>query len=336
LYFDTYKNIEPRKVTISAGVNINYEFDLYFNYNENIVKGRVGIIRTIGMKIEDKKIKGNVNKPFNAILMPSSSKEDVFLKSLENESHTAISFDHIKDLITQKIAKTFIRNIDKEISRILEAEIKKNNPTDGVIDTKDILYIVESQFKKELSKNISTVKLSEGTKKETEIVKTTTPINKLVNKRKTGIEESTKDRGKSDGTEKKKRQPKKVKDKKPNEVREGKKKVRYATYPDTVERIIIGNKEFIKFNFSESNELKKEKICDIIFAIVDGMGNEYEDEFNAKENYSYATDKTSGESCKLEKDRVTNLEIKKGMVQIELGLKGNFNKALKFVYYVEV
>ena len=34
-----------------------YEFDLYFDYDLKIPKGRMAIIRTIGMKIEDKKVK---------------------------------------------------------------------------------------------------------------------------------------------------------------------------------------------------------------------------------------------------------------------------------------
>lgn len=339
LYFDTYKNTSPQKIEISDG-DIDYEFDLYFNYNENIVRGRVGIIRTIGMKIEDKKIKGNVNKPFNAILIPSSSKEDVFLKTLENESHTAISFDHIKDIGLQKKAKKFIRNIDRKIAEILELEIKKNNPTDGIMDTKDILYIVESQFKKELSKNISTVKVNKGTNVETEIVKTTEGINPLLTLddiQNGSNTQKEKNKSNSDPSKKKKKkQPRKVNVNKQNDSRENRKKSRYATHPDIVERIIIGDREVIKLNFSESNDLKKEKKCDFIFAIIDGMGNEYDDEFNVLQNYNYAVDKNTGKRCDLEKDRIINLKIKNGIVQIELGLNSNFNKALKFVYYVEV
>lgn len=339
LYIDTYKSIKPRKIKISSGTT-DYEFDLYFNYNENIVRGRVAIIRTIGMKIEDKKIKGNINKPFNAILIPSSSVEDVFLKTLENESHTAISFEHIKDIGMQKEAKKFIRNIDKVIAEILESEIKKNNPTDGIMDTKDILYIIESQFKKELSKNISTVKVNQGTNMETQIVKTTDILNPIVNEDESPKEKNElkdkKDSKDKDNQKKKKKQPKKVNDKKENESKDSKKDIRYSTHPDIVERLIIGNKEYIKFNFSESNELKKEKTCDVVFAIIDGMGNEYADEFNVQNNYNYAIDKNTGKECSLENDRITDLIIKNGIVQIELALNNNFNKALKFVYYVEV
>ncbi|NLY45477.1 MAG: hypothetical protein GX053_05750, partial [Tissierella sp.] len=137
IYFDTYSNIEPILVEI-ADRKDKHKFKLYFQYNEKISKGRVAIIRTIGMKIEDKKINGNVNKPFNAVLIPESTSEDAFLKSLENESHTQLSFEHIKDQDLQKNAKRFINNISREISKIIEEEIKKNNPTDGLMNTEDI------------------------------------------------------------------------------------------------------------------------------------------------------------------------------------------------------
>ena len=166
LYLNTYKNIEAREIQIQDTKD-KYNFKLYFNYDEEIPKGRVAIIRTIGMKIEDKKVKGNVNKPFNAVLIPESTKEDAFLKSLENESHTELTFEHIKDQVLQRNAKRFINNISKEIAKIIEGEIKKNNPTDGVMDTKDILYVVESQFKKDLSQTITTVKLNKGNKETT-------------------------------------------------------------------------------------------------------------------------------------------------------------------------
>ena len=147
LYFDTYTKIKPKKLEIKDRSQ-SYNFNLYFNYDTKIPKGRVAIVRTIGMKIEDKKIKNNVKKPFNAVLIPESISEDAFLKSLENESHTELSFEHIKDQNLQKNAKTFINNISKEIAKVIEEAIKNNNPTDGVMDTRDVLYEVQTQFKK--------------------------------------------------------------------------------------------------------------------------------------------------------------------------------------------
>jgi len=281
------------------------------------------------MKIEDKKVKGNVNKPFNAVLIPASIAEDVFLKSLENESHTELSFEHIKDQRLQKNAKRFINNISKEISSIIEYEIKRNNPTDGPMNTKDILYVVENQFKQDLSKATTTVKLNKGSKDIT-LVKVGANITK---KDKSEIE-SGKDKEK-----KKTKAFKKVKnsekDKGDNENNQAK-QIRYNAPPDRVERLVIGNKEVVKFDFSDSNDFKNVKICDISLSVVDGMGTEYFNEFNMSDNYKSVIDKATGKQCKIQDDVIKDIEIKKGIAQIEFELKEQFNKALKFVYYVEV
>ena len=322
LYLNTYKNIEAREIQIQDTKD-KYNFKLYFNYDEEIPKGRVAIIRTIGMKIEDKKVKRNVNKPFNAVLIPESTKEDAFLKSLENESHTELTFEHIKDQVLQRNAKRFINNISKEIAKIIEGEIKKNNPTDGVMDTKDILYVVESQFKKDLSQTIATVKLNKGNK-ETTISKVKEDIPK-------------KEKKKKDEKKPKKNKPLKkvMKDRREEESKE--KLDRYSTYPDMVERIIIGNKEFVKFDFNGSDEIKKAKVCDIALSVVDGMGDECANvEFDMNDNYETAIDKATGKVCKIDNNLIKDVKIIKGIALIELRLKSNYNKALKFVYYVEV
>ena len=326
LYLNTYKNIEAREIQIQDTKD-KYNFKLYFNYDEEIPKGRVAIIRTIGMKIEDKKVKRNVNKPFNAVLIPESTKEDAFLKSLENESHTELTFEHIKDQVLQRNAKRFINNISKEIAKIIEGEIKKNNPTDGVMDTKDILYVVESQFKKDLSQTIATVKLNKGNK-ETTISKLKEYIPK-------------KEKKKKDEKKPKKNKPlKKVMKDRSEEDLDGESKEkldRYSTYPDMVERIIIGNKEFVKFDFNGSDEIKKAKVCDIALSVVDGMGDECANvEFDMNDNYETAIDKATGKVCKIDNNLIKDVKIIKGIALIELRLKSNYNKALKFVYYVEV
>lgn len=326
LYLNTYKNIEAREIQIQDTKD-KYNFKLYFNYDEEIPKGRVAIIRTIGMKIEDKKVKRNVNKPFNAVLIPESTKEDAFLKSLENESHTELTFEHIKDQVLQRNAKRFINNISKEIAKIIEGEIKKNNPTDGVMDTKDILYVVESQFKKDLSQTIATVKLNKGNK-ETTISKVKEDIPK-------------KEKKKKDEKKPKKNKPlKKVMKDRSEEDLDGESKEkldRYSTYPDMVERIIIGNKEFVKFDFNGSDEIKKAKVCDIALSVVDGMGDECANvEFDMNDNYEAAIDKATGKACKIDNNLIKDVKIIKGIALIELRLKSNYNKALKFVYYVEV
>lgn len=326
LYLDTYLNQKPLDIEIED-TKKKYLFKLYFNYNEEIIKGRVAIIRTIGMKIEDKKITGNVNKPFNAVLIPCSDEEDSFLKSLENESHTALGSEHIKDQQLQRNAKRFINNISKRIAKIIEDAIKKSNPTDGAIDTKDILYLVESQFKKDLAKSMSTVKLNKGDKEQTIVKVKTEPKEK----------KEPKDKGKKEPKERKK-PVKKVKKDPTDEVDDsGKAKdTRYNTNPDIVERLILSNKEIVRFDFSEAEEFKKVKVCDVALTVVNGMGEECANEFNLVDNYKIIIDKTTGNQCKIEDNLIKDVKINKGIAQLELELMPSYNKALKFVYYVEV
>ena len=329
LYLSTYTKKKPMQVTIED-TKEKYNFNLYFNYDESIPKGRVAIIRTIGMKIEDKKVKGNVNKPFNAVLIPDSTKEDAFLKSLENESHTQLSFEHIKDQNLQKNAKRFINNISKVMAKIIEDEIKKSNPTDGIMNTEDVLYYVENQFKQELSNCLGTVKLSSGDKEKT-IVKVEQDI--------------PESKDPKDKKKKKKKPLKKIKNKRINDESDTEQEVNevspeklttYSTHPDRVDRLIIRDKEYVKFDFTDSDEMKKVKLCDITLSVVDGMGVEYSNEFNMKDNYEYVIDKATGHKCKIENNLIKDVKVVKGNVQIELKLKENYNKALKFMYYVEV
>ena len=320
IYFDTYLQEDPMDLKISD-LKEDYNFKLFFKYDPSILTGRVGVIRTIGMKIEDKKIKNNVRKPFNAVLIPKSIKEDAFLKSLENESHTELSYEHIKDQKLQKNAKKFINNISNEISKVIEEAIKKNNPTDGKMDTKDIIYEIENKFKKDLSKAMSTVKINEGNKDQV-LVKIPTDVPKKKNKRKN----------------KKPNKPRKpaVKKVKPTEQSAERETTRYNANPEIVERVVVGNNEYVNFDFSSSDDFKKSKLCDISIVVVDGMGNEYPNEFDMKKNYESVTDLSTGKKLKIEDNLIKGVKIKTGNAQIQLKLKEQYNRALKFVYYVEV
>ena len=332
LYLSTYTKKKPMQVTIED-TKEKYNFNLYFNYDESIPKGRVAIIRTIGMKIEDKKAKGNVNKPFNAVLIPDSTKEDAFLKSLENESHTQLSFEHIKDQKLQRNAKRFINNISKVMAKIIEDEIKKSNPTDGIMNTEDVLYYVESQFKQELADSLGTVKLNNGDKDKT-VVK----VEQDIPKKKDPKDKEKKDKEKKRPLKKVKKKPRNDESDTEQEVNEvsPEKLTTYSAHPDRVERLIIRDKEYVKFDFTDTDEMKKVKLCDITLSVVDGMGQEYDNEFNMKDNYEYVIDKATGRKCKIEDNLIKDVKVVKGNVQIELKLKENYNKTLKFMYYVEV
>lgn len=323
LYIDTYLHEKPSVIQISDKSNA-YKFYLYMLYDERIKKGRLAIIRGIGMKIEDKKIKSYVNAPFNAVLIPVSAVEDIFLKSLENESHTQLSSEHIKNSVMQANAQRFINNITNELQKIISAVLKEAAPSDGAIDTSDLIYSVENNFKKELSKEISTVQLSKGSKqKEKTVVK-------------------VKSKSKQNRTTKTKKIEtngirniirKVLKRENPNTEKET---IRYMMYPESVKRIVLKNKEILSLDFTNAEQYSGEKSCDISLLIIDGTGKVYDAEFDINSNYSKIYDKNANKICEVSKNMIKDVTIESGRVTLEMTTTDKFNSSLKFMYYVEV
>lgn len=341
LYLETYKKYKLKEIEIKS-LNDVYKFDLYFRIEENIRKGRLGVIRSVGMKIQDKVIKSNATKPFNAVLIPKSIKEDKFLKSLENESHTEISSDHLKDPNIKKDAKKFINNISNVLSNIISEEMKKLIETDGIIDTKDIIYTMESKFKKDLKglEEKVIIKDSEGK---------TEKFNKDTGKKRKKHTQDTDNGGKNkDGTKKtRKKSTKNSKTESSDECllreisvknSEGKenRQSRYIVKPTVVERLLLKEKEYVKINLSGCKKERNAKECDLGISIVDGMGNEFENEFNIKDNYLKVIDMSTGKLCDISDNKIKNVTINNGIINVEMELSSNINKTLKFIYYVEV
>lgn len=327
LYLNTYLNSESTEIDIRSLTDV-YKFKLYFQINSAIKKGRLGIIRTIGMKIEDKKIKNNATKPFNGVLIPCSIKEDAFLKLLENESHTEIEHQHIKDTKTRRNAEKFINNISNRLAEIINKKITEMNPTTGKMNTEDILYTIESKFKKDLKKAVEPVKIvdSEGVKKELtkDLGNKRKKINAGARKKEQKTELETKPK-------KKLRRATTIN----NDSGDRRKEKRYNIGAEAVERVIIRDKEYIKFDLDNS-EAEKKRVCDVALVVVDGMGEECFNEFNVLDNYKSVTDKNTGKNCLVKDNLIKDVSIKKGKVNIEVMLNEKANRFLKFVYYVEV
>ncbi|MDV6378873.1 hypothetical protein ORD22_11665 [Sporosarcina sp. GW1-11] len=324
LYVNTFLKEKPIEINVSDGRE-DYTFNLHFRYDEEIPKGRVAIVRTIGMKIEDKKVKNKANQPFNAVLI-GGIKEDAYLKSLENESHTELSVDHMKDPNLQKRAKRFINNLSKEITIILDEAIRKQNPTDGKMDTKDLLYVSEIQLKKELSKAMGAV-----------VIDKKKPVVKMKDD-----SLPPKDKGATKGTSKRKtpdlikpvRRETSTND---NADSEDERTLSlYTVHPNTVERVVIGDREIVRFNLSSNEQVKKAKTCNVGISIIDGMGQEYKNAFRLKDNYVEIHDKVSATECSLKDNKINDVTINRGIAELTFKLKSDYNRALKFVYYVEV
>ncbi|MGG2056324.1 hypothetical protein ABFY48_18420 [Lysinibacillus pakistanensis] len=329
LYVRTYKNELPRVIEIPLGSS-TFKFNLYFNYDEQIPKGRVAIIRTIGMKIEDFMVKNNSTKPFNGVLIGSSD-EDVYLKSLENESHTKISSDDIKNPELKKQAKKFISNLTKELLKIIDEAVRKHNPVDGKINTSDLLYTMELDFKENLAESFGTIKIKNGRNIVTSDEGKNAKIAPAKEKRETKETENTA-KPKQTGIRRKSNKS----DKGDEESAVEDFKDEFKINPYRVERLLLNDQEIIQLNLTGDPDVSKAKRCNLKFNIVDGMGKEYIGEFDMLANYVKVIDKNTNAECKVEKDAIKNVSIKKGYVNLQLTLQPTYNRSLKFIYYVEV
>lgn len=329
LYVNTYLQQEPHEITIPHEDTM-FTFKLYFTYDERIPKGRVGIIRTIGMKIQDFTIKNNATKPFNAVLI-GEAREDRYLKSLENESHTEISAKDIKDPKLKRAASAFIRKLGDKIKLIIEEAVRKHNPVDGTIDTADVLYTTEVEFQENLAEAFGTVKTKNGQKtivssdngkkseRDGKESRTSggdkgTRIAKGGGVRKAG----TKMRDGNEAAE----------DNNPKEV--------YKISPYRVERLLLDDQELIQLDLSNDSKVKKAKKCNLKFNIIDGMGEEYFGEFDMASNYSEVMDLNTQQPCVVEKATIKGISITGGKLSLKCMLKPSYNRTLKFVYYIEV
>lgn len=326
LYINTYFEKEPILIKIQDK-NTEYNFRLYLQYEEEIKRARVAVVRGIGMKIEDKKIKGYVNSPFNGVLIPVSSEEDIFLKSLENESHTSLSCDHIKDIKIQENAKRFLNNISNIIGKVFAEVLKSQNPSDGKIDTSEVLYSMERNFRKELSKEISTVQLTKGNLKNPKIV-----VKVKGNSKKDKRQEKKK---------REERQLQRIINKitRKSKYEEGDQKKEISLLPmepEAVKRVVLREKELLQFDFKNVTAYDGETVCNISMVVIDGTGKPYEKEFDLSKNYLQIMDMGEKNLCNIKDNKIKNVSIVDGKIQLEMKVTDYFNSSLKFMYYVEV
>ncbi len=324
LYIRTFREEKPSAIVITDKRRAEHRFLLYLRYSGEIKRGRIAIVRRIGMKIEDKKIRNYANSPFNGVLIPESEAEDMFLKTMENESHSEISDKHLKDPEEQKNALRFINNISKRIGELMSEILKKNNPSDGKIDTSDLLYSVETSFRKDLEKQISTVKLTRRNKdSQRTLVKVKT--HSRTNTRQNAVKnQQTQNRQRAGRARK----------------RDGhgdpQNRVRYSMNPESIQRLVLKDKEILQLDFSGNKQYDGEKTCDVSLAVIDGAGREYDTELNVEQSYPEIRDKNTGKPCKVINNMIKDVVIQNNQIHLEMKMSDQFNRSLKFVYYVEV
>lgn len=318
LYVQTLQEITNPEKLIVESLDDTYEFDLFFKYDEELPVGRVGIVRSMGMKIVDYKVERYIRRPYNAVLI-GGPKEDGFLKTMENESHTQITSDNIKDSHSKKNARKFLRNLTTQMQRKIDESINRNSVSSGVLDTSHILSELDSTFSKNLSKSTEKVKIDSETTLLKKKPKERRKANKgsVFSKQKKEIQQRT---------------PRKLKPS--NEEEQG-----YETMilpNSSVERISLGDKEIIKFDFNNIDGSKNWTECDITFVVVDGMGQEHQNEARLADNYMLIKDAASNDTYTFNDYKINNVKIKNNTSIINLIKYVDVKDSLKYLYKIEV
>lgn len=318
LYIENYLTQEVKTIEISSKFD-TYSFELYFYYNPEIKIGRVGIIRSMGMKIIDYKVPNNVRKPFNAILI-AGTKEDSFLKSLENESHTDLSADSLRSPEAKKDAKTFLRQLNIQITNRINEEFERLNPSDSKIDTKDLFYESIASFKSSLEKQSEKVEVSNGNYLH----------KKLTKEKREPKGNIGENRDEKNGE--RKRKPRKIYPTAEDETQ-------YETIiapNELVQRIVLEKKEILHFNFVDVKEVIPVGKVNIGIRVVDGDGKEYDHEFNMVKAYAQIEDTLTQKNLHFDNYKIYDVPVRDSQMSLEFTKKSTQTDGLKFIYKVEV
>ncbi len=319
LYIETYLKNEPLKVNISNGED-EFNFNLYFTYNKSIITGRVALLRTIGMKIIDLKIKNKVRKPFNAVLV-GGVKEDNYLKSLENESHTDISETDIRDKKEKKKAKKFINNLNINLGRIIDSIINENNKEEKNLDTEDLFFEKIFSFKNLLEENTEKLELNNGSK-----IQKVKERKEKRNKKNVSIKKRIDNNSKNT----KIRHPRKLKDHSGSGIEA------YITPHNSVTRMSFKEKEILNIDINNVSINLSSTKCNLKLRIVDGSGDTIKEKFNIEEYYKRILDSNTNKLCLFKKDTIYNIEVNNNNINLEFTFKERESNSLKFMYILEV
>lgn len=319
LYFKTLKNLYDDNFVIENNGS-KYVFKLYFSTDSSITNGRCGVFRTIGMKIEDRKIRAYSQRPFNAILVPKTYNCDVMLKTLENESHTQLEHKHIKNESIKTRAKNFLRDLNAKLKEVIDKETRKLYPDEENMETSDILFEVENSFREQLEKKYAEINIGSKAKPRT-IIRVNPTTEEGDSPGKTG-------KRNGNGVLPYKR----IKKTFGNSAAKS-----YAVIPNTsVKRVVINDKEQIFISLPNIETVTQKDNCNLLVSIVDGMGQEMQNELILTSVYKHISDENQSKFLSFDAHCIKEVRILDSKIKLTCELSNNVIKFYKLKYYLEV
>ena len=355
LYFKTFKNQDKTELKIFDKNGKEHFFDMYLDIVDGLKVARYCVFRTNGMKVAEKSIKGYSSSAFNIVLVSKSIEEDIFLKSLENEAHTQLSSEHIKDKVFKQNAVRFLNNLDSEIGKVVSKKLEELNPTDGKIDTSDIIYEMNYNFKKIDKENKSIIKILEKGDRNSSKIDEEDEIEELIlTKTSTGDFEISPDgsivaKSTSSKTKESSNKPttgssdyedQRVEEKIPskrtiNKEVNGRERKFVKLASGSAKRKISKDKEKLLLDLTGVEEIKKYSKCSLKISAIDGEGKETDD-FLITDNYKNIKENGIELNLSFDKKEIEEVAIIGNKINLVLELAEDYNKNLKFIYEVVI
>lgn len=355
LYFKTFKNQDKVELKIFDKNGKFHSFDMYLDIVEGLKVARYCVFRTNGMKVAEKSIKGYSSSAFNIVLVSKSIEEDIFLKSLENEAHTQLSSEHIKDKVFKQNAVRFLNNLDSEIGKVVSKKLEELNPTDGKIDTSDIIYEMNYNFKKIEKENKSIIKVSEKSDRSNSKTDETDEMEELIiTKTSTGDFEIT-----PDGSMRAKSTPSRTRESSSksttnssdykdelveknfpskrtiNKEVGGKERKFVKLASGSAKRKVSNGQEKLLLDLTGVEEVKRYSKCSLKISAIDGEGKETDD-FLITDNYKNIKENGIELNLSFDKKEIEEVAIIDNKISLLLDLSEDYNKNLKFIYEVVI
>lgn len=317
-YFETLKHKYKKDLIIQDKRSNHYSFSLYLVEDENYKYAKFGIFRNVGMKIEDFQVKSYLNKPFNGVLIPNNIETDKWLKTLENEAHSKITHEHIRNTSEKDNASRFINNLHKELGNIMLEIFEKDLENLSNFDTSDILYDFDREFKKEVSKFMKPILGNPETNYQ-KTTKTSTGDKKAKN---------VSDSDNKDNSTKEKR-----KRKNPAGINDPS-RIFYFLNQNEVRRISNMDEDHFYLNISNF-PIHKSKEMNVIFSLIDGEGSERINEVRLSDSIKHIIDERNKIHLNFSDYQINNLSFENGSAQFKLIHKNKEFNINKYFIYVE-
>jgi hypothetical protein len=302
LYIKTLASLYCDDFKIPSNNNM-YHFTLMLIKDDRIRKGRTAIVRRIGMKIEDHGVTGFKKSPYNAVLLCNSKKEDDFLVTLENVSHTELSEGKLTDANEKSDAKRFLSQLDTKLAEVITQILRDETDSTLDINTEDILNYNENKFEHDLHKRMSVINLGSGTQ-HPKVVKI----------------DDTEEDGKSKKINKGHKKGTKV-----NRVKKkfGNKGTKYyfQIKNSSIHRVVHSKKETIEIDLTNDEHINEDGTFNLLLTIVDGRGVEHYNIVNLKDIYSKIEDNNSYIKLVREDYMVKGVTIKNGKIKLSFYMK---------------